>query len=92
MTTTTNERDTVQMIRRILDTHGCLDAEARLIRTHDDLFARGLTGLAAVDVLLAVEDALGITFPPAMVARSSVKTIDTLIACAKRLQVQPLAA
>ena len=75
MMTMNNERETVQMVRRILDAHGCLDVEARLIRNGDDLFARGLTGLAAVDVLLAVEDAFGITFPPAMVARSSVKTI-----------------
>ena len=86
------ERDMTQTIRQLLDAHGRLTVQARLIRTGDDLFARGLTGLAAVDVLLAAEAAFGVTFPPTMMARSSISSIDALLGCLHRLQAQPLAA
>lgn len=87
-----NERDSIQTIRQLLDAHGELRVKARLLRTSDDLFARGLTGLAAVDVLLAAEAAFGVTFPPSMMARSSIASIDALLGCLRRLQTQPLAA
>lgn len=87
-----NERDMTLTIRQLLDAHGLLRVPARLIRNGDDLFAAGLTGLAAVDVLLAAETAFGVIFPPSMMARSSIATIDTLAGCVRRLQAQPLAA
>lgn len=86
------ERETVLAIRRILDRCGGLTLEARRIRTADDLFAKGLTGLAAVDVLLAVETTFGVAFPPAMLNRQTVASIDSLLACMRALQAQPLAA
>ena len=86
------ERDTVQAIRRILDAHGQLTVEARLIRTGDDLFAKGLTGLAAVDVLLALEPLFGITVPSAMMSRRNVASIDAIMGCLRTLMPQSLAA
>lgn len=87
-----NERDMILTIRQLLDAHGQMTTPARLLRNGDDLFARGLTCLAAVDVLLAAETAFGVTFPSSMMARSSIATIDTLAGCLRRLQAQPLAA
>lgn len=87
-----NERDMILTIRQLLDAHGQLRVPARQIRNGDDLFARGLTCLAAVDVLLAAETAFGVIFPSAMMARSSIASIDTLAGCLCRLQAQPLAA
>ena len=88
----TTERETVQAIRRILDAHGRLSVEARLIRQGDDLFARGLTGLAAVDVLLALEPLFGITIPASMMSRRSVGSIDAIVGCLRALLPQPMAA
>ena len=87
-----SERETVLAIRRILDRCGGLDVEVRRVRAGDDLFARGLTGLAAVDVLLAVETAFGVVFPPAMMCRKTIASIDTLLQSIRTLQAQPLAA
>ena len=86
------DRETALAIRQILDTHAGLSAPARVIRSHEDLFAKGLTGLAAVDVLLAVEAAFGVIFPPAMMARRTVGSIDALIESLRSLQAQRLAA
>lgn len=86
------ERETVLAIRRVLDRCGGLSVPARRIRTADDLFAKGLTGLAAVDVLLAVEALFGVTFPPAMLNCRTVASIDSLAACIQAVQTQALAA
>ncbi len=88
----TTERETVQAIRRILDAHGRLSVEARLIRAGDDLFAKGLTGLAAVDVLLALEPIFGVTVPSAMMSRANVGSIDAIVGCLRTLLPQSLAA
>ena len=87
-----NEREKVQAVRRILDTHGRLTVEARLIRQNDDLFAKGLTGLAAVDVLLALEPIFGVTVPSTMMSRRNVGSIDAILGCLRTLLPQPLAA
>ena len=87
-----SEREAVLTVRRILDQYGQLTVEARVLRVDDDLFARGMNGLAAVDVLLAAETAFGIVFPSSMMARSSVQTIRALLGCIRRLQAHPLAA
>lgn len=88
----TSDRDRTLAIRRILDEHGQLSVQARSIRNSDNLFARGLTPLAAVDVLLAIEAAFGVLFPSSMMARSSVASIDAILSCLRTLQARPLAA
>ena len=87
-----SERETVLAIRRILDRCGGLTMEARRLREGDDLFTRGLTGLAAVDVLLAVETTFGVIFPPAMMCRQTVASIEALASSLRSLEARSLAA
>ncbi len=82
----------MKAIRAVLDARAGLSVPARRIRTGDDLFALGLSGLAAVDVMLAVEAAFGVEFPKAMLRKANVQSIDVLMGCLRALQKRPLAA
>jgi acyl carrier protein len=70
-----NDRELNLTIRRTIDAYAGLKIEARRIRDTDDLFALGLTCFAAIDLLLALEIACGVSFPQHLLSRSSVASI-----------------
>jgi acyl carrier protein len=86
------QRELLKTIREALDSYGHLTVEARRVRDKDDLFSLGLTCLAGVDVLLAIETALGIMLPASAMARNSVASIQAIADCIGKNMGQPLAA
>jgi acyl carrier protein len=68
-----------ESVRYALARHGGLGDIAGRVEANDDLYARGLTSLASVRVMLAIEEALSIEFPEELLTRSLFATIDSLV-------------
>ncbi len=67
-----------EVIRRVLAEHGRLAVDASTIKTGQDLYKSGLTSLASVNVMLALEDALDIEFPDRLLKKTTFESIDAL--------------
>ncbi|MCB1208429.1 MAG: acyl carrier protein [Verrucomicrobiales bacterium] len=63
-------------IREILTQHGRMSAET--IGEEEDLYGAGLTSLATVAVMLALEDKFNIEFPENMLGRRTFKSIESI--------------
>lgn len=57
-------------IRAVLTAHGRLGVDPTTLGASDDLYAAGLTSLASVNVMLALEGEFDIEFPDNMLNRS----------------------
>jgi acyl carrier protein len=69
-------------IRDVLAAHGCIEVDAREVDDQADLYELGLTSLASVNVMLALEDAFGVEFPEEVVKKStfaSVRNIEQVV-------------
>ncbi len=66
------------IIRRILAAHGKLATPAASAPADADLFELGLDSQAAVNVMLALEDAFGFEFPEAQLTRETFATISSI--------------
>jgi len=69
-------------IRDVLAAHGCLEVDPREVDDQADLYELGLTSLASVNVMLALEDAFDIEFPEEVVKKStfaSVRNIEQVV-------------
>jgi len=62
-------------IRRILTTYGRLHIPDAALKDDDDLFRAGMTSLANVTVMLALEEAFDVEFPETMLSRNSFVSI-----------------
>lgn len=71
-------------IRSALAEHGQLAVEVAALGDVDDLYAAGLTSHATVNLMLALEDELGIEFPEDLLRRSTFQTIAALGAAVKQ--------
>jgi len=65
-------------IRGALAEHGQLAVEVGTLGDDDDLYAAGLTSNATVNLMLALEDELGIEFPEDLLRRSTFQSISAL--------------
>jgi acyl carrier protein len=65
-------------IREALQQFGRLNQAVADLSDEADLFAAGFTSHATVNVMLAIEDALGIEFPDELLNRSTFVSIDAL--------------
>jgi acyl carrier protein len=65
-------------IREALQQFGRLNHAVGELHDDADLFAAGFTSHATVNVMLAIEDALGIEFPDELLNRSTFASIDAL--------------
>ena len=63
-------------IRDILNQHGRMSVDA--LGEGDDLYNAGLTSLATVAVMLALEDKFNVEFPDTMVGRKTFKSIESI--------------
>jgi acyl carrier protein len=79
-------------LRRILSESARLDAPVDSIGDSDDLYAAGLSSLATVHVMLAIEDDFGIEIPDRMLTRRLFSSIDALAAAITELQRAQAAA
>lgn len=65
-------------IREILGQHGRLPTNVNSLQIDSDLYAAGLTSLATVGVMLALEDHFNVEFPKAMLGRKTFESIASL--------------
>ncbi|CAM2138371.1 Aminoacyl carrier protein [Pararobbsia alpina] len=72
-------------LRRILSESARLDVPVDQIEDTSDLYEHGLSSLATVQIMLAVEDAFDIEIPDAMLTRKLFQSIDSLAAAVSEL-------
>lgn len=72
-------------LRRILSESARLDVPVDQIGDAHDLYEHGLSSLATVQIMLAVEDAFDIEIPDAMLTRRLFQSIDSLAAAVSEL-------
>ncbi|MFO1114700.1 MAG: acyl carrier protein [Beijerinckiaceae bacterium] len=82
----------MDVLRQLIDKHGRLPVAAGTLATGQDLYAAGLTSFAAVQLMLALEEAFDIEFPERMLNRRSFSTMDSIAACINELRPQALAS
>jgi acyl carrier protein len=66
----------VPEIREVLAQHGRFPVEN--LAESDDLYNAGLTSLATVAVMLALEDKFNVEFPDSLIGRRTFKSIDSI--------------
>jgi acyl carrier protein len=71
----------IETIRRAIDMKGNLRIPARDLPPRTDLYALGLTSLAAIEVMIEIEREFGIVFPDRMLVRTSVASIEKISSC-----------
>jgi acyl carrier protein len=72
-------------IREILAQHGRLSVDAHQLNPTACLQDAGLTSLATVSVMLALEDHFNIEFPQAMLSRRTFESLDSIAASVSQL-------
>ena len=82
----------METLRQLLDKHARLPVKAETLGPGQDLYAAGLTSFAAVQLMLALEEAFDIEFPERMLNRRSFATMDSIVACITELRPQALAS
>ena len=65
-------------IRTILDAHGRLATPASGIKDEDDLYQKGLSSHASVNVMLAIEDAFDVEIPDSLLTRATFRSIESI--------------
>lgn len=70
---------TESTIRKILDQHGRLSTATEELHADSDLYNAGLTSLATVGLMLALEDEFDIEFPDSMLSRKTFSSIETIL-------------
>lgn len=76
----------IELVRQMIDRHGGLAVPAERLSMNADLYEAGLTSFAAVEVMLALEDALGQQFPDDMLLRRNFGSIGSIVACLRQLE------
>jgi acyl carrier protein len=79
-----SRNDTLDRIRTVLLKHGRLGKEAMRLAETDDLYAAGMTSLASVNVMLALEGEFGVEFPDQMLNRSMFITLGAIEAALRK--------
>lgn len=79
--------DTTAQVREMLSRHGRLSVPVDGLANASDLHSAGLTSLATVGLMLALEDAMDIEFPDALLSRRTFSSIDSLVAAVDALRV-----
>jgi acyl carrier protein len=74
-------------IRGVLDAHGRLPVAASTLKEADDLYQRGLSSHASVNVMLSLEDAFDVELPDAMLRRETFRSIEAIRAALETLGV-----
>ncbi|PWB83665.1 MAG: acyl carrier protein [Methylocystaceae bacterium] len=76
----------IELVRRIIDTQGRLPVTAQNLSPDSDLYEAGLTSFAAIQIMLALEEALGLEFPDHMLRRQNFASINSILACLRQLE------
>jgi acyl carrier protein len=65
-------------IRDIVAEHGRLGTDVHSLAEDSDLYRAGLTSLATVSVMLAIEDRFDIEFPNSMLSRKTFSSLEAI--------------
>lgn len=76
----------VEKIRGILLQHGRLSVPVDQIADDGDLYKAGLTSLATVGLMLALEDQFNVEFPDSLLSRKTFSSIDAILEAIAQLQ------
>lgn len=68
----------IAKIRTILGQHGRLSVDVNGLADDSDLYNAGLTSLATVGVMLALEDHFNIEFPEPMLKRKTFESLESI--------------
>lgn len=68
----------IEKVREILSAHGRLTESVEKLDDDSDLYHAGLTSLATVGLMLALEDEFDIEFPDSMLSRKTFGSIDAI--------------
>ena len=68
----------VEKIREILTQHGRLSTPVEQLQEDSDLYNAGLTSLATVGLMLALEEAFDVEFPDSMLSRKTFDSIESI--------------
>jgi acyl carrier protein len=83
--------DSKAQVRDILSRHGRLSVPADQLDGGSDLHSAGLTSLATVGLMLALEECFDIEFPDALLSRKTFSSLDSLTAAVDSLRaVRPV--
>ena len=73
-------------VRNILEKHGRMTTSVTELDINDDLYNAGLTSLATVGLMLALEDEFDVEFTDAMLSRKTFSSIDSIMEAVEELQ------
>jgi acyl carrier protein len=76
----------IELVRRMIDEHGRLPIPARDLSANSDLYEIGLTSFAAVQIMLALEETLGVQFQERMMRRQTFASIASIVSCLRQLE------
>jgi acyl carrier protein len=77
---------TVTSIRALLDAHARLAVPVASLGDGDDLYEAGLTSMATVSVMLAIEESFNVEFPEAMLGRRTFASVSAIAAALSTLR------
>lgn len=75
-----------EKVREILLQHGRLSTPVDELAADSDLYNAGLTSLATVGLMLALEDEFDIEFPDSMLSRKTFGSIEAIVDAVEELQ------
>jgi acyl carrier protein len=81
-----------ERVREILSQHGRLSVAVDQLANDSDLYRAGLTSLATVGLMLALEDSFEVEFPDSMLNRRTFKSIESLATAIDALRGERLRA
>jgi acyl carrier protein len=79
--------DAKAQVREILARHGRLSVSTDQLDDTSDLHSAGLTSLATVGLMLALEECFEIEFPDALLSRKTFSSINSLTAAVDSLRI-----
>jgi len=68
----------IEKIQAILVQHGRLSTPVEELKADSDLYNAGLTSLATVGLMLALEDEFDVEFPDSMLSRKTFDSIESI--------------
>lgn len=80
------QQQMIELVRQIIDARGRLPIAAQNLSPNSDLYEAGLTSFAAIQIMLALEEALGLKFPEHMLRRQNFASINSIVACLRQLE------
>lgn len=74
-----------EKVREILAQHGRLAVAIDQLKNDSDLYTAGLTSLATVGLMLALEDNFNVEFPDSMLSRKTFGSIESILEAVQQL-------